>query len=73
MKLNNKMIELQHKEMNLPEEPSRTLNNFKSVIIANSREILKPTLPEGKKDWITDETLELMTERREAKRVDVGQ
>lgn len=68
--LNNKINELQQQVINVPLEPTRIWDNFKSAIVSTSTDILIPTQVVKKKDWITDDILDLMTKRRELKNVD---
>lgn len=70
-KLNSRVNELQQQESLLPDEPIRTWDNLKAVLVDTSSEVIAASQMVKKKDWITDDILELMTKRREMKSVDV--
>ncbi|XP_048483641.1 craniofacial development protein 2-like [Plutella xylostella] len=69
MNLHNQMHELQQSQRGV-KEPEQVWNQFKDVIINTAKEILTPTAVVKKKEWITDEIMDLMIQRREVKHTD---
>uniref|UniRef100_A0A2A4JBK9 Reverse transcriptase domain-containing protein n=1 Tax=Heliothis virescens TaxID=7102 RepID=A0A2A4JBK9_HELVI len=70
--LNHKVNELQQQEMNLPMEPKRTWDNFKTVMVNTATEVLSGIqIMKKKEDWMTDDIFMLIKERRELKNVDI--